>query len=160
MLIHLIRHAHAGSRRAWPGSDQQRPLSDRGEAEAALIGRALADGGVTTLWSSPFTRCVQTLEPLGCLLDVPVVTFTELAEGGRGKPALALLLAASAEGRVVAASSHGDVIPAIVEAALEAGATLDGPRSPKKGARYELSVEDGRVCHMVHVPAPTDTDTD
>ena len=42
MLIHLIRHAHAGSRKAWPGEDDQRPLSSRGLAQSKAIATTLA----------------------------------------------------------------------------------------------------------------------
>lgn len=154
MLIHLIRHGHAGSRKAWTGTDRQRPLSDRGQAQAQAIARDLADTGIDRLWSSPFVRCVQTLEPLARRLALDVDVIDGVAEGGDGAAALDALLATAAEGHIVAASSHGDVIPAIVEEAIDRGATLDGPRSGKKGARYELTVVDGRVDRIFHVDAP------
>ena len=77
-----------------------------------------------------------------------------LAEGADGTTALDELLAAAAAGSVVAACSHGDVIPMLVRAALARGAELVGPPSPKKAARYELSVTDGQVDRLTHVPAP------
>ncbi len=154
MLVHLIRHAHAGSRKAWPGEDDQRPLSNRGLAQSEALATALAGAGVDRLWSSPFVRCVQTLEPLGRRLGISVYPFTELAEGGSGPKALQALLEAAIAGRTVAASSHGDVIPAIIDAAVQAGATLDGPSSPRKGARYELTVEGMNVQHIHHIGPP------
>ena len=153
MLIHLIRHAHAGSRKAWKGDDSERPLSDRGRAQAQAIARELDDTGVDTLWSSHFVRCAQTLEPLARRLSLAVETVPELGEGGDGPAALDALLAAAARGRTVAASSHGDVVPAIVAAAVERGATLDGPTAAKKGARYELTLQDGSIARVVHVEA-------
>ena len=156
MLIHLIRHAHAGSRKGWSGEDNKRPLSDRGLAQSEAIAAALAEAGVDRLWSSSFVRCVQTLEPLGRRLGISVYPFAELAEGGSGRKALDALLEAAAAGHTVAASSHGDVIPAIIDAAMQAGATLDGPSSPRKGARYELTVEGTEVTHIHHIdPPPT-----
>lgn len=154
MLIHIIRHGHAGSRRAWTDKDELRPLSERGAAQAQAIARDLADTGIDRLWSSPFIRCRQTLEPLARLLTLDVDVIDGLGEGGDGAAALDLLLAAAADGHIVAVSSHGDVIPMIVEVAIERGATLDGPRSGKKGARYELTVVDGRVDRIFHVGAP------
>lgn len=154
MSIHLIRHAHAGPRKAWTGPDDQRPLSERGRAQAAAIDRALAGADIDLLWSSRFVRCVETLDPLAARLGLTVATTAELTEGGAGDAALDALLAAAAEGHTVAVCSHGDVIPAIVAAALGRGATLDGPASPSKAARYELTVDQGVVTSLVHVPAP------
>ena len=65
-----------------------------------------------------------------------------------------VLLAAVGEGRTVAACSHGDVIPEIVAAAVRRGAELVGPSTPKKGARYECDVADGRIVRLVAVAAP------
>lgn len=163
MIIHLIRHAHAGSRSDWSGDDSQRPLSKKGRAQSEVIADALltelaavADGhgGAVELWSSPFVRCVQTLEPLGDRLDLKVSSVEGLAEGGGGAAALDLLLAAAGAGTAVVACSHGDVIPAIIATALGRGATLDGDLEPRKAARYAMTVEDGRLTHLTHIPRP------
>lgn len=154
MLIHLIRHGHAGRRRDWAGPDEQRPLSERGEAQARALDEALAGAGIGLLWSSNFQRCIQTLEPLATRLDLPVESTTLLTEGACGGPALDALLGAVADGHAVAASSHGDVIPAILREAQDRGASLDGPSAPRKAARYQLTVVDGRIDHIVHIDAP------
>lgn len=154
MLIHLIRHGHAGSRRAWTDDDERRPLSEKGHAQSRAISDALADAGVDLLWSSRFLRCIQTLQPLASQLGRPVETNDLLTEGGPGAVALDALLVATIDGHTVAASSHGDVIPAILNQAQLRGARLDGPIAPKKGARYELTVADGCVSHIVYVAPP------
>lgn len=153
MLMHLIRHAHAGSRKAWKGDDRQRPLSERGTAQAQAIAGDLADAGVDTLWSSDFVRCVRTLEPLARHLSLDVETVPVLGEGADGTAALDALVAAAAGGHIVAASTHGDVVPDIVAAAVERGAHLDGPATLKKGARYEMALVDGMVTRIGHVDA-------
>ena len=154
MPIHLIRHAHAGSRSRWDGDDAKRPLSARGEGQARILTDQLAGAGIDLVWSSHFARCRETVEPLAAELGVPVVDHPLFAEGGAGGAALDALLAAVAEGRTVAACSHGDVIPAVVAAALGRGAHLDGPPSPAKGARYVITVDHGRVSRIEHVAAP------
>jgi len=154
MEIHLIRHAHAGSRKGWKGDDVDRPLSDRGRDQAAAIGQALAHAHVDLLLSSAYVRCVQTLEPLAAATGHAVEIADPLTEGGGGTEALDLLLRHANEGRTVAACSHGDVIPAVVATALGRGAELVGTPSPSKGARYVLTVTDGRVTRLVHVDAP------
>lgn len=152
--IHLIRHAHAGSRREWKGDDAVRPLSERGWDQAEAIAAALADERIDRLLSSEYVRCVQTLEPLGRRLGLEVDAVDPLTEGGSGRKALDLLLERAGAGERVAACSHGDVIPAIVATALGRGAELDGPASLAKGARYVLAVKGGQVVRMTHVPPP------
>ena len=152
--LHLIRHAHAGSRTDWTDDDELRPLSERGEQQAAAIAEALADAGIDLLWTSSYVRCRQTLQPLAATLGRTVDDRTELAEGAWGTDALEVLLAAVGEGRTVAACSHGDVIPEILAAAVRRGAELIGPSTPKKGARYECDVADGRIVRLVAVAAP------
>jgi len=154
MEIHLIRHAHAGSRKGWKGDDVDRPLSPRGRAQAEAIRDALADAEVDLLLSSAYVRCVQTLEPLAVATGRLVEVADPLTEGGGGTEALDLLLRHAAAGRTVAACSHGDVIPAVVATALGRGAELVGSPSPSKGARYVLTVVDGQVTRLVHVDPP------
>ncbi|MBX3285899.1 MAG: phosphoglycerate mutase family protein [Acidimicrobiales bacterium] len=155
MEIHLVRHAHAGSRKAWDDDDRERPLSERGQAQARGVLDDLADVGVDRLWSSSYVRCVQTLDPLADRLGLEVEVVDPLTEGGSGAEALDLLLYAARSGLTVAACSHGDVIPAVVATALGRGARLDGPASAAKGGRYVLSVADGAVTALRYVP-PSD----
>lgn len=152
--LHLIRHAHAGSRAEWEGDDELRPLSARGTAQAAAIAEALADAGIDRLLTSRYVRCRQTLEPLAARAGASIDDLDELAEGGWGNDALDALLAEVASGRIVAACSHGDVIPAIVATAVRRGAELIGPSAPKKGARYACEVADGQISRIVAVPPP------
>jgi broad specificity phosphatase PhoE len=152
--LHLIRHAHAGSRSEWTEDDELRPLSDRGLRQAAAIATALTGAGIDLLLTSRYVRCRQTLEPLAAALGLPVADDALLAEGGWGNDALDALLSAVGEGRTVAACSHGDVIPAIVATAVRRGAELVGPSAPKKGARYECEVRDGQIVRLVAVPPP------
>lgn len=154
MLIHVVRHAHAGSRKNWAGLDEDRPLSPRGLRQAQTVSAALRDHPIDTLWSSPYVRCNQTFLPIAEQAGLTVETVPCLAEGGSGKTALDALLAASRDGHVVAACSHGDVIPDIVAEAVRRGAYLDGPQTLSKGARYELRVEQGRVVGIQHFEAP------
>ncbi len=152
--LHLIRHAHAGSRSDWDGDDELRPLSPRGDQQAKAIGEALADAGIEVLWTSRYVRCRQTLEPLADELGLPIDDLDALAEGGWGNDALDAVLAVVAEGRTVAACSHGDVIPAMVATAVRRGAELIGPSAPKKGARYECEVADGQITRLVAIDPP------
>lgn len=154
MLIHLIRHGHAGDRSAWEGDDAGRPLTAKGQRQAEAIATALAAEPITVVWSSYYVRCQETVTPLAQQRGLPVVDHLDLAEGAYGTDALDALLAEAAAGRVVAACSHGDVIPDLVRAAVRRGATLDGSADPRKGSRYVLRVADGAVTHITHHQRP------
>ena len=154
MLIHVVRHAHAGSRKNWAGLDEDRPLSPRGSRQAAFVSAELNGHPIDTLWSSPYVRCIQTLLPFAERTGLAVEVVPCLAEGAPGETALDALIAATVEGHVVAACSHGDVIPGIVAEAVRRGADLDGPQTLSKGARYELKIRQGQIVGIRHYEAP------
>jgi phosphohistidine phosphatase len=81
MLLHLIRHAHAGDPEAWDGPDAARPLSEKGRSQAERLGRYLADIGFRTdaILTSPKLRARQTAEIVAEHLGVDVVEDQRLA---------------------------------------------------------------------------------
>jgi broad specificity phosphatase PhoE len=149
VAIHLIRHAHAGSRGLWSSDDLNRPLSDRGRSQAGAVADALADAPVAVVWSSPARRCTETVGPLALQHGTEVQTDPVLAEGRDSNDAMAFLLgvARSTEGDVVACG-HGDVIPNIVGTLVAEGVRVEDnadPRVAKKGSIWRLEVADGVV---------------
>jgi 8-oxo-(d)GTP phosphatase len=64
MSLLLIRHATAGESSEWQGDDRLRPLDARGARQAEGLVRLLADFELDRVVSSPYLRCVQTVEPL------------------------------------------------------------------------------------------------
>ena len=74
MELYLLRHAHAGDPGAWDGSDERRPLSDKGEKQADRLGRFLAGIGFQTdaIITSPKVRAAQTAKIVAERLGVPV----------------------------------------------------------------------------------------
>ncbi|MEZ5252003.1 MAG: phosphoglycerate mutase family protein [Ilumatobacteraceae bacterium] len=91
MTLFLIRHAKAGSRSDWDDDDRLRPLSNKGRVQADQLAVVLAAVAPSRLVSSPYLRCVQTLEPLGRLCDLEVVADERLAEDGPFEAVLELL---------------------------------------------------------------------
>jgi len=63
-VVLLVRHAHAGDRKDWPGPDQLRPLSQRGMADAERMCRLLGLFAPVRLRSATPDRCRQSLQPL------------------------------------------------------------------------------------------------
>ncbi len=144
-MLHLVRHADAGSRSDWVGDDFARPLDDVGLRQAEAVGAALAVRPVRRILSSPAARCVATVVPLGRMLGLPVETAALLAEGTLVSDALELLRSlAAAEGDAVLCS-HGDVIPGLLWVLARHGLDIPDLGRCKKASIWELEVGDGRI---------------
>ena len=114
----LVRHASAGDRDDWVGDDRQRPLDARGRRQAAELVELLGGLDVRRVVSSPYARCVETVEPLAAALGLPVEHDERLAEG-MGRAALELLR----EDGVVSCT-HGDVVGDLLGYGLKKGAAV------------------------------------
>jgi 8-oxo-dGTP diphosphatase len=151
--IHLIRHAKAKNRAEWSEQDEARPLTKRGRREALALAERLADGNLGRLVSSPYVRCLQTLEPLALTIDLPIETTELLAEGTGGQDAVALLLSLAGD-LPIACCTHGDVVHEVVGSLADAGVVLDGPREAPVASTWVLDVEAGRISGARFVEPP------
>lgn len=150
--IFLVRHAKAGERRAWTGPDEERPLSKKGWRQSEKLAARLAKQAPTTLLSSSYVRCIQTLEPLGTRLGIDVVVAEELTEYSPIEPVLELL--AKVDARSVLCS-HGDIIPATIHALAKAGAQIGSPPDWRKASTWVLKRnKHGRIVRAQPVPPP------
>ncbi len=72
--LYIVRHAHAGDPEAWRGPDDERPLSPKGENQAARLAAFLTRIGARpqVILTSPRLRASQTAAPIGAALQVPV----------------------------------------------------------------------------------------
>lgn len=150
--IFLVRHAQAGDRNVWHAPDAQRPLTGRGRHQARQIARRLARGPVGVLLSSPAARCVQTLEPMAARVNGQVAVDERLAEGAALEPFLQLLGQVS-DGTVLC--SHGDLIPAAVDALARLGMEIQGVPDHRKAACWVLQREGSRFARA-HAISPPD----
>jgi phosphohistidine phosphatase SixA len=114
----LVRHASAGDRHDWGGDDRLRPLDGRGRRQAAALVDLLLPLGVQRVVSSPYLRCVETVEPLAAELGLPVEHDDRLAEGA-GRAALELL-----HENGVVCCTHGDVVGDILGRGLKKAAAV------------------------------------
>jgi 8-oxo-dGTP diphosphatase len=80
------------------------------------------DVPVTTIWSSSYVRCIQTVEPLAIERGLAIGIAPALGEGSSLVDALALLDQVPDHSVLC---SHGDVIPEVIEALHRRGAELD-----------------------------------
>jgi 8-oxo-dGTP pyrophosphatase MutT (NUDIX family)/phosphohistidine phosphatase SixA len=149
---YLVRHAKAGSRADWEGRDELRPLSTSGRRQAKAIVRAFDGRSVGRILSSPAVRCVETVRPLAAARSRPIEERDELAEGADVGGAQSLLDEIASV--PVVFSGHGDLIPALVEAAEGAGAVVEGERGWKKASIWVLERQAGVVVRMRYVPPP------
>lgn len=152
--VYLVRHAKAGNRDKWDAPDELRPLTRPGREQADGLVALLADARPAVLVSSPYVRCVETLEPLARACELPVQHAEELAEGAATDDALDLLRAAATFGPAVACT-HGDVQHAVVDALQQAGAAVSSPLRFAKGSTWELTLERGRFTAGRYEPPPT-----
>ena len=156
MLILLIRHAKAGSRSEWSGDDAFRPLSHAGFRQADGLVAALAQYRPVRVLSSPFTRCVQTVEPLALSAGGKVEDEPALAEGhGRLAQAFVRRLLSQTGGDSVACCTHGDIVPEILRQLVEVDGVDLGP-SPQwpKGSTWLLTAEGERFVGAEYLSPP------
>ena len=152
--MYLIRHAKAGERARWREFDELRPVSKAGRQQSQRLVEVFEGRPISRLFSSPFLRCMQTLEPLAEARGIEIELSRELGEGAPPAAAEALLLAAAADGPA-AGSTHGDVQQLLVEDLLARGVELRGDAVAfKKGSTWVLEVVDGKVASVEYLPPP------
>ena len=149
--LYLVRHGAAGERDAWEGDDHLRPLSGKGRRQAAGLVEILATQGIEAIFSSPYVRCVQTVQPLADATGLEIVEHPALAEGEGGKASRDLLRELIGTNAVLC--SHGDVIPAALEWMINKGMTLKSAFDCKKGSTWEITVRGG-VFHKARYLPP------
>ena len=158
MPLFLVRHAKAGKRSKWledpanNNDDRKRPLDDRGILQAAALADRLTDFAPTLLLSSPFMRCIQTLEPLGSNISVIVTPDERLAEDNPFEPILELL--ESCPDNAVLCS-HGDMIPMVTDALERRGMVVTGMRDSRKASVWVLERQKGIIVRGHAWPPPT-----
>jgi 8-oxo-dGTP pyrophosphatase MutT (NUDIX family)/phosphohistidine phosphatase SixA len=151
----LVRHARAGTREAWRGPDDERPLDVAGRAQVEALAATLPPFWLPTerplVVSAPVQRCLETVawagdvktdERLGerTYADYPVSTVVCLRE-----------LAAAA--RVSVACSQGGVIPAVIETLRRADGFGPAGVRAAKGSAWVLSFVDGRLVAADYLDA-------
>ena len=148
--IFLTRHARAGDRTQWVGRDPLRPLSKRGRLQAEALADYFLHLPVDRIYSSPFERCEQTVEPLARTLGMKIRRQKSLAEGTRPKQVARFIEELGATSAVL--SSQGDVIGDFIGRLARKGVDIDGPLEWKKGSIWVLETRRGRVVEARYVP--------
>jgi phosphohistidine phosphatase len=94
MEIYIIRHAIAAEREEWAGSDDKRPLTEKGRKKMEQIARGLAAMEIdfTHIFSSPLVRAQQTAEILQKVLKFDHLDETDLLVASADPAAIIPLL--------------------------------------------------------------------
>lgn len=145
MPVYLVRHAKAGSRDDFDGDDRERPLTNSGRQQAAALATRLAALSPSIIMSSPYRRCVETVEPLAVAIGSEVRLDEALGEffTERSQPEASLItLLQSLPDRAVVCS-HGDVIPAIINLLKGRGMLVHGEPQWQKATVWVLE-RDGK----------------
>lgn len=153
----LVRHAHAGDKKLWPGPDDQRPLSVRGRQQAEGLAENLRAMPVTAVLSSPYLRCRQTLAPLAARRGLRVADAELLRPEADIARLDAMLADPRSDGAVLC--THGETLSALLNRwrqqrvlripADDAGAQRKGSQ---KGATWIVET-DGKL-RTVHYIGP------
>jgi 8-oxo-(d)GTP phosphatase len=135
----VVRHASAGERDEWDRDDARRPLDKRGRGQAqALVGQ-LAGFELDRIVSSPFDRCVQTVEPLARARGLELETADELAEGADLERVHDLLLGLAGQAALVC--GHGPELDPLFGRV-------------KKGATVVVEPTDNGLVELGRLPPP------
>jgi phosphohistidine phosphatase SixA len=149
---YVVRHAKAGDREEWKGDDQLRPLNKAGFHQAEALAEALKNAPIDKILSSPYVRCVQTVEPMARQRRLPVDQTKELQEGAGGESVVGLVKKYS--GKQVVLCTHGDVVEELLERLIADGLVQRARANMEKGSTWVLEEAAGKVTGARYLAAP------
>ena len=149
---YVVRHAKAGSRSAWDKDDGLRPLSRKGIEQAEALVQILEPFPITAIFSSPFLRCMQTVEALAAARKLPVQQSRELAEGHGLGGAMSVMGDPALDHAVL--STHGDIVSELIEELVARHVVRPGDGGLDKGSTWVIDVENGTFVRARYIPAP------
>jgi phosphohistidine phosphatase SixA len=133
----LVRHADAGLRTEWRGSDEWRGLTDAGHGQARALVRMIEDLPVERILSSPSLRCRQTVVPLALARALDVEPCWQLGAGAQAQDVVALLADPGTASAVVC--THRETVQALFEHLVGAYQVVPEAVEPmEKGAVWIL----------------------
>ena len=142
-MVYLVRHAHAGSKKAWRGPDELRPLSGSGRLEALGLLERLAPYPVERILSSPTHRCRQTVEPLARQRGLEVEATGVLAVEAQPDGLLGLVTDPAMARAVLC--THGELIGRVLGRLAGDGLELGAEPRWAKGSTWVLHRGGGRL---------------
>jgi broad specificity phosphatase PhoE len=129
-----------------------RPLSKKGFSQAATLVEILEPFPITQIFSSPFRRCVQSVEPLARARELRVIETEDVAEGHGLGGAMAIMGDRKLDNVVL--STHGDIIWELMQELVNRHVVKPGEGGFEKGSTWVVDVEKGSFVRARFIPAP------
>ena len=117
----ILRHTKALERGDWDGDDSLRTLNENGIAQAQALINHLAPFAIDEIYTSDFTRCVQTVSPLGesrGLVVSKVPSLNEATFESDPERSISFANALKQDERNILICSHNPVIPTMLRGIL------------------------------------------
>ena len=151
----LVRGGSATPREDWPHADDTRPLTERGTHAARSLLALGTVFDVQQVFSSPASRCVDTVAPLARSQARTVQVFDHLSDGD---PRGALDLVDRARGTGTVLCTHEDVINGVLDRlAARDRTTLETRSSGRRGSVWALTGDQHRYTAAYYLPMPHPT---
>lgn len=132
--IIIQRHGAAVSRAKWRKGEESRPLNSKGKKQAQALPALLDAFDPASVLSSPWQRCLATVEPLAKVEGLKVRTkdqLTEAAHTAHPSRTAAVIDRVLREARPTVVCTHRPVLPTVIDsvrAVAQQGAALELPR--------------------------------
>ena len=126
--IIVLRHATATARSVWKGEEVKRPLLPAGTAEAERLASTLAAFSAKRIYTSPWFRCHQTVEPYAQSRGLMIIERSQLSEMGESKGpqrTRKMIDKVVADGRSSVLCTHRPALPTILDALSQYGTPSD-----------------------------------
>lgn len=117
----ILRHTKALERGDWDGDDSLRTLSESGINQAEYLRRHLEPFAIHEIYSSDFTRCIQTVTPISAVRELPITPTENLNEHNfelDPEKAISFTNALKQDEKNILICSHNPVIPTVLRGIL------------------------------------------
>ena len=112
----------------------------------------LKDARVEAVLSSPYLRCIETVEPLARHVGVAVQPEEDLAEGAGANSLRGVIR--SLAGSNAALCTHGDVLEEFLEELIRDGLVARASARLDKGSTWVITEVEGRITGARYIAAP------
>ena len=124
----VLRHATATLRTDWKGEEVKRPLLPAGQVEADRLAPTLAAFNAKRVYTSPWFRCHQTVEPYAQNRGLIIIERSQLSEMGEAKGpqrTRKMIDKVVGDGRPSVLCTHRPALPTILDALAQYGTASD-----------------------------------
>jgi 8-oxo-dGTP diphosphatase len=124
----VLRHGKATLRANWRGEEVKRPLLPAGEIEAQTLAPTLAAFNIKRVFTSPWRRCHQTVEPYAFGRGLKIIERSPLSEMGASKGpqrTRKVIENIVEDGRPSVICTHRPALPTILDSLARFGVARD-----------------------------------